>query len=199
MHHIYNTEGIILSSFEVGEANKLFSVFTRELGLVQATAQSVRKINSKNRYGLQDFSISDFSFVRGKNIWRIINASSKKNLFFSLKEESYKKDFLFNIVILLKQFLTGEEKNEILFDIIFNSLNFLEENSFKEDELENFILLTKIRVLHNLGYFNIENKEKFFSDLFKEHKISKEDIKKVSNFKEELEKDLILLFEEIQL
>ena len=47
MHHIYHTEGIILGSRNFGEAGKYYYLLTRDLGLVYASAQGVRKMSSK--------------------------------------------------------------------------------------------------------------------------------------------------------
>lgn len=143
-----------MSSFGVGESNKFFNIFTRELGLIQATAQSVRELKSKNRYGLQDFSFSNFSLVRGKDIWRITNVSSENNLFSDLKEDRGKLRFLGEVFSLIKQLIHGEEKNKKLFELISESFKFLRNNDFEQNELENFELITKMRILNNLGYFN---------------------------------------------
>ncbi len=75
MHHIYHTEGIILSSSNFGEAGKYYNIFTRDLGMVHASAQGVRKMSSKLRYVLQDFSYIKLDLVVGKNIFRITTAS----------------------------------------------------------------------------------------------------------------------------
>ncbi len=56
MHHIYHTEGIILGSKNYGEAGKYYSIFTRDLGMIYASAQGVRKMSSKLRFILQDFA-----------------------------------------------------------------------------------------------------------------------------------------------
>ena len=42
MYRIYTTEGIVLKGFATGEASKILVVFTRDLGLLYARAQSVR-------------------------------------------------------------------------------------------------------------------------------------------------------------
>jgi len=55
MHHIHHTEGIILESRNFGEGGKYYSIFTRDLGMVYASAQGVRKMSSKLRFILQDF------------------------------------------------------------------------------------------------------------------------------------------------
>ncbi len=50
------------------------SIFTRELGLVRATAQGIRLEKSKLRYSSQLYSFGIFSFVHGKEFWRLTSA-----------------------------------------------------------------------------------------------------------------------------
>lgn len=181
-HSIYNTEGIILSSFDVGEANKFFRIFTRDLGFIEATAQGVRKIESKNRYGLQDFSVSYFSLVRGKDIWRITNVDSRENLYFLFRKDKNKLNFLIKTFGLLKQFIHGEEKNEELFEIIFETVEFLKNNELSRLEFENLELFTKMKILHNLGYF--DNEENI--DLLEKNFLTKDLISKIELLKEKI-------------
>ncbi len=166
MHNIYTTEGIILSSFDIGETDKFFWIFTRGFGLIGATAQSVRKIESKNRYGLQDFSVAFVSLVRGKEVWRITNVEPKQNLFFHFKNERYKIILLSEIFSFLKSFVNGEEKNEELFEIISDAILFLKQSDFEKRHTENFSLLVKIRILHNLGHFDKTDFIDFFDKNF---------------------------------
>lgn len=181
-HSIYNTEGIILSSFDVGEANKFFRIFTHDLGFIEATAQGVRKIESKNRYGLQDFSVSYFSLVRGKDIWRITNVDSRENLYFLFQKDKNKLNFFIKTFGLLKQFIHGEEKNEELFEIIIEIVEFLKSNDFTKTELENLELFTKMKILHNLGYF--DNEENI--ELLEVKVLTKDLISKIELLKEKI-------------
>jgi DNA repair protein RecO len=159
-YNIYNTQGIILDSFGIKEADKFFRIFTRELGLIEATAQGIRKIESKNRYGLQDFSISDISLVRGREVWRITNVIPQENLFavfnvnFVVGKINGKFETLLNVFSLLKQLIHGEERNENLFDLIIDGIDFLKNNDLKNNNLENFEILMKIKILYNLGHFD---------------------------------------------
>ena len=84
LHHIYHTEGFVLSGQSVGEANKYFRIFTKDFGMVGAMAQGIRLLQSKLRYSLQDYSYSKISLVRGKQVWRIVGAIKEKNLYESL-------------------------------------------------------------------------------------------------------------------
>ena len=75
MHHIYHTEGIILGSRNIGEAGKYYYIFTRDLGMIYASASGVRKMSSKLRYVLQDFAYLKIDLVQGKDFWRVTNPS----------------------------------------------------------------------------------------------------------------------------
>src|SRR3989344_9060093 len=80
MYRIYRTEGFVLGSSASGEASKIFPLSTKELGLIHALAQGVRETRSKLRYSLQDYMLSSFDLVRGKNGWRVTSAIGEENL-----------------------------------------------------------------------------------------------------------------------
>ena len=80
MHHIHHTEGIILGSKNYGEAGKYFFIFTRELGMIYASAQGVRKITSKLRFILQDYAYVKIDLVAGRDFWRVTSASKTNKL-----------------------------------------------------------------------------------------------------------------------
>lgn len=150
MHHIYHTEGIILSSSNFGEAGKYYNIFTRDLGMVYASAQGVRKMSSKLRFVLQDFSYIKLDLVVGKNIFRITTASKTNKLEQLIKQKENFK-VLVNIANLLKRLLAGIEPNEVLFDELIQGLHILEKIKTKDD-LRNIEIVLVLRILNNLGY-----------------------------------------------
>ena len=75
MHAIHTTPGFIIGSRPYGEAGKMLSIFTRDFGLVTATAQGIRLERSKLRYHAQDLSFGSFSLVRGREFWRLTSAA----------------------------------------------------------------------------------------------------------------------------
>ncbi len=172
MHHIYHTEGLILGSKNYRETSKYYFLFTRDLGMIYASAQGVRKISSKLRFVLQDFSYVKIDLVRGKDFWRVTSASKTNKLENISKDE----DTLFvfaNIARLLKRLLAGEDPNEELFENLIKGLTFLEKAKDKK-ELENIEMFIVLRILDSLGYIGgnkeIENltKSPFEVDLIPE-------------------------------
>jgi len=150
MHHIYHTEGIILGSRNFGECGRYYYIFTRDLGMVYASAQGVRKMSSKLRFVLQDFAYLKIDLVAGKNIFRVTNAS-KTNILEKITKQPETFGIFTNIACLLKRLLAGIEPNESLFADLLNGLTIL-ENSQTKEELYNIEAIIVLRILSNLGY-----------------------------------------------
>ncbi len=70
-HYIYSTDSIILKRVESAEADITYWILSKDLGLIIARAQSVRKDKAKMRGHLQLFSYCRVSLVRGRYLWRI--------------------------------------------------------------------------------------------------------------------------------
>jgi DNA repair protein RecO (recombination protein O) len=150
MHHIYHTEALILGSKNYGEAGKYYSIFTRDLGMIYASAQGVRKISSKLRFVLQDFSYVKIDLVRGKDFWRITSAS-KTNELENISKRPETFQVFVNISLLLKRLLAGEDANETLFIDLLDGLSVLEKSETLE-KLHNIEAIIVLRMLSNLGY-----------------------------------------------
>lgn len=167
MHHIYHTEGIILGSRNYGEAGKCFYIFTRDLGMLYASAQGVRKLSSKLRYVLQDFNYVKVDLVRGKDFWRITSAS-KTNMLEDIARDSQKLGIMVNISKLLRRLLAGEDANEILFADLIKGLHILEKTE-KREELPNVEVILVLRILNNLGYIGgAENLQSLITSPFED-------------------------------
>jgi len=151
-HHMYHTPGLVLSSRGVGEANSLFTIFTRELGMIEASAQAVREVKSKLRFSLRDFSLTEISLVRGKQGWKITSAVLERNFSDTFGAGAGALRVAARISSLLQRMVTGEEKNDRLFDMVVSALLFLADEALSEDELANAECILVLSILHELGY-----------------------------------------------
>src|SRR3990167_3997361 len=149
MHHIYHTEGIVLGSKNSGEAGKYYYIFTRDLGMIHASAQGVRKMSSKLRFVLQDFAYVNVDLVQGRDFWRVTSATKTSQLEKITKRPETFKIFT-NIARLLKRLLAGVEPNEALFVDLLGGLSVLEKSETKD--LRNIEAIIVLRLLNNLGY-----------------------------------------------
>lgn len=158
MYRIYSTEGAVLQSFDVSEASKTLSLFTKDFGLLSARAQGIRAERSKLRYHLQDFSLGSFDLVRGKNGWRVTSARDTDNLMlFSAGAREQEKNAALGVIIrigsLLTRLLRGEEKNAELYADVVSSFRALRSAAWSGERLKDFEALFVMRILHWLGYW----------------------------------------------
>lgn len=155
MSHIkYQTEGIVLGGYDFGEANRYFSIFTKDFGLIGVKAQGIRELKSKLRYNLQDLSYSRISLIRGRSAWKITDAHEIKNIAKSFSGDVLKIQTSVRILSFLRRMLSGEARNDLLFDIIIRGLSHLENKNLSEKDIGNLEILLVLRVLNNLGYLN---------------------------------------------
>ncbi len=151
MYHLYHTPAFVVGSSPRGEGSKVFSLFTRELGLLRATATSVREERSKLRYGLQDFSYSEVTLVRGKEFWRLARAEPRFSVATELRGRVSALYMFGRIFRLLERLLAGEEKNEQLFTAVLESMRFVSGAS-EVKRVEGVEVVLVLRILYLLGY-----------------------------------------------
>src|SRR5581483_3017973 len=111
MYQKYHTEALVLGSRESGESDKVFSLFTKDFGLVWARASAVRTEKSKMRYALQNFSSANVSLVKGKKGWRVTGATALRNG----GGDMHSISAFARTAELVLRLVHGEEQHEYLF------------------------------------------------------------------------------------
>ena len=167
MHHIYTTEAFVIKNLPSKETNKTYFLFTKDLGLVRATAQSIRSAGSKLKGHLEDFYFTRVSLVKGREVWRITGAESIAQKPFYKNQQ--KLSVLKNVFELLLRLIHGEEKNENLFSVIETFYEYLSNNELSADNLKNLEVIIVLRVLSALGYLK---DIKGLGDFIENHEIS---------------------------
>jgi DNA repair protein RecO (recombination protein O) len=151
MHHIYHTHGFILSSRNSGEANKMLTIYTREMGLVRATSQGVRLAKSKLRFTLQDFSYAKIDLVRGKEIWRVTSATNITSFPYA-RSDRQSLLLIARIGKLIERLCDGEEESGKIFDEFIQALYLLDDSTILSTTREALELHLVLRIMNALGY-----------------------------------------------
>lgn len=147
MHEKHITEGLVLAKRGVGEANTVVMIFTQELGLVRARAQSARKEASKLRYGLEPLTTARYTFVRGKAEWRLTGVDEVSREFINTTLEQRKR--LGQVSRLLLRLVLGAEHTPELYKTVRGGFATLAHTSENADAVECVLVL---RILAHLGY-----------------------------------------------
>jgi DNA repair protein RecO len=152
MHHIHHTEAFVIGSSSSGEESKYIILMTKELGLIYARAQGVRRLASKLRFALEDFSYSTVSLVRGKEMWRIVNAMPHDNLYHNMMRDENTRQVIARVFKLVRRMVSGESAHPELFTLLKEMFSVLEKETFTGKELIAAEALIELRVLAILGY-----------------------------------------------
>jgi DNA repair protein RecO len=129
----------------------MFSIYTREMGLVRTMAQGVRFHKSKLRFSMQDFSYIKVDLVRGRDLWRVTTAKSITSFPFARTN----KDSLLliaRISKLLERLCTGEQPNKKIFDDFIQVLYLLDDTNITSSSREALELYLVLRIMNTLGY-----------------------------------------------
>ncbi len=147
-YQTYTTEAIVCGSYASNTSDKSFLLFTRDAGMLFATARSVREEKSKQRHALQDFSRIRVSLVKGKSGWRIGSVESLGNPFMESATKSARVA-LAQLIKLLRRYVHGEGVLSNVFSDTIETLALIESDSIDQDIL---LSVFHVRLLAHLGY-----------------------------------------------
>lgn len=151
--HDVQTRGIVISRFSSGEGSVRVHVYTEALGLVSALAKSAREERSKLRPHLTVGTFGHFDLVQGTNTWRVVGAVKTQNYYFAFTSKE-KQHSAARVLSLLRQLITGEEKDERLFKSVWEFLSAL--NEVADEHVVRAERLVVLQVLGALGYVSKE-------------------------------------------
>lgn len=129
----YRTEGFIFKKEDRSDSDQSFSVFTRDFGRVELRGRAIRKITSKLRSNIDIFFISKIEFIQGKHHKTLTDAIKirKGNICDTRQAET-----LLQMADTLDSFIKGQEKDEVIFNLICSTLDKMEEHhKLKNDNL----------------------------------------------------------------
>lgn len=149
MYQKYNTEALVLGSFEQGEADKVFKLYTRDFGLVYARASAVRRENSRMRYALQNYSRARVSLVRGKKGWRVGGATPIQGAGSGEGGATFAR-----IARLVGRLVAGEEENSYVFSTLADAHQTLMDTAGESSATIELVCVA--RILYGLGYLSPE-------------------------------------------
>ena len=121
----YRTLGLILAKRDRGEADQLFTVYTRDFGKLEVLGKAIRKISSKLRSGVEIFYLSEIEFIQGK-IYKTLTDAFLIEKFQNLRKDLERLDIAYKISEDLDNFVKGEEPDEKIWQLIletFEKLN----------------------------------------------------------------------------
>lgn len=144
---LYRTEAIILRRRDFGEADRLLTLYTPELGKLKAIAKGVRKPTSRKGGHVELFTHSRLLIARGRTL-DIVTQAETIEAFLPLREDLWRTTHAYYAAELLDRFTKEGIENRPLFDLLRAVLGWLS----READLNLATRFYELHLLALVGY-----------------------------------------------
>ncbi|MEW9107787.1 MAG: DNA repair protein RecO [Cytobacillus gottheilii] len=145
-------EGIVIRTANYGESNKIVTFYTREWGKVGMMARGAKKPNSRLSAVTQPFTYGYFLMQRGSGLGTMQQGEMISSMR-SIKEDIFLTAYAAYIVELLDRSVEDRKPNPFLFELLFQSLNLINEG-YDPDIIMNIF---EMKILNTLGLYPVLN------------------------------------------
>lgn len=146
-------EGIILKRRNLGEADRILTVFTPQKGKLLCLAKGVRRITSR-RAGNVELLNRVSIFLHQTKGMPILTEASSLETFRELKEDLTLSTYAYHILELVDKLTALNQENRIVYENLVEVLNRL---SRKPRQI--LIRAFEVKILVNLGFASFQNPE----------------------------------------
>ncbi len=143
---LMKVDAIVLRTRELGEADRIVTLYSKQKGKVQLVAKGVKKPKSKLVGGILNFTHAQYWYYQGRGLG-ILSQYDIHESFQILKSDLKKYAYATYMAELVQEFTLEGEENEGLFLTFLTSLHLL-----KTQDLDLATRLFEMRLLRCLGY-----------------------------------------------
>ena len=144
---LYRVEAIILKRWDMGEADRLLTLYTREHGKVRAIAKGARRTTSRKSGHVELFMRSQMLIARGREL-DIITQAEVIEPYLALREDLGRVSYACYAAELLDSFAAEGEEHRPLYDLLADALAWIAE----ADDLDLAMRLYELRLLDYVGF-----------------------------------------------
>jgi|SRR3989344_2843478 len=147
----YKTEGFVFKKEDNLDANRIFSVFTKDFGRLEVVGRGIRKIDSKLRGGIDVFALSYIEFIQGRRTKTLTDAifiERFKNLF----QDSKILETAHRISQLADSFIRGQEPDEKVWVLLVDSFEKLNQCQSNNESCQMVYYYFFWNFMSELGY-----------------------------------------------
>ncbi len=143
----FRTEAIVLRRKDFGEADRLLTLFTPEIGKIRVLAKGIRKPRSRKAGHLELYTRSNLLLAKGRDM-DIITQADTLDAYRPLREDLLRSTYGSYFIELLDRFTPDEAENKPLYDLLAQALGWLAE----ADDLALATRYYELQVLGMSGY-----------------------------------------------
>lgn len=144
---VYRTKGVVLKRIDLGEADKILTIYTSHFGKMRAVAKGVRRPSSRLGGHVDEFAYADILLAKGREL-DIVTQSQTLDTFRRMREELWRGSYAYYVAELVDSFTEDRIENQPLFDLLVATLQRLSEG----DDLWTTVRFFELHLLDLVGY-----------------------------------------------
>lgn len=143
---LHKTKGLILRERGIGENDKMVTILTADLGIIEAAARRAKSVKSPLTAASQILAYSDFCLFKGKQSYYIIDSAETLNSFYSLRYDVEKLALAGYFCELADTLSPSAETAAEFLRLLLNTLHKLEEGRLSNEQLKSIFELRSLSV-----------------------------------------------------
>ncbi len=138
-----------MKRLDFGEADRLITVFTKNKGKITALAKGIRRIESRRAGNVELLNRSKLFFAQSKSL-PILTEAEAVETYSNLKKDLKKVGNAYHIAELVDKFFHDGQENFKVFELLAETLSFLDKAEDKK--VENLVRAFELKILTLAGY-----------------------------------------------
>ncbi len=122
--HLYRTEAMVLRRMDLGEADRILTLFARGYGKTRVVAKGVRKPASRKAGHVELFMRVDVLLAQGRTL-DVVSQAQMIDAFLPLREDLVRTAYASHFVELLDAFTEERDQHDDLYDLLVKGLTWL--------------------------------------------------------------------------
>jgi DNA repair protein RecO (recombination protein O) len=149
----YRYTGIILNKQDIGETDRIYTIYTLEGGKIRSVAKGVRKAEAKLASSLENLTLADIIIVRTRGLGKITGSIVEQNFSF-LKRDCDALLVVFSVMAIFDKMVDLDNSDTRVFQLLSKYLETMDSLSEKQEEekYETISLGFLVKLLDYLGY-----------------------------------------------
>lgn len=144
----FTTDALVIKEMNVGESDRLVTLFTRDYGIIRAFASGTKNLKSKKASGTSLLTFSSVSVAKRGDTYKIYEAQPIR-MFFKAGSDIIRLSVSQYFCELALELAPAGTPNEELLRLILNSLHFLTEDGHEPALIK---AITELRAASVSGY-----------------------------------------------
>jgi DNA repair protein RecO (recombination protein O) len=139
------TTAIVLARTNYGEADRIITVLTPQYGKLRLIAKGVRRVKSRLAGGIELFSVSEISFIRGRgDISTLVSARLQKH-YGAIVRHLDRVQLGYDLIKLLNTVIEDEAESEY-FDLLERTFQGLDDEQVQGDLIRAWFIAQLLRL-----------------------------------------------------